>query len=848
MSHHAEVERIISALNVNIEEVEFEVGDSLLPQDGLPENLIYIKEGSARLICTETNHPKSIIHLTPGDIVGLLSLLSTYSIEKAIADRPIKGLLIKTDSVIDYLKHNPSANENLCDLNKDLILERLCQKIGAKHPDKNRAKKILAEVDKESTLLFVSKTFHKPDLDTSDYYLVSDNCDQLSFGELIDKDMVVSRRGEMPLRIIKLVRSNGFKQEENADGSVQAFEDMPNTNKADERNIDLNKNITNSILARNIGQYSTKKSLNQHSIPHNQQPSNAIIYFIKILSDELDVPYNLERLRRVVANQVNNQDKNIKIESIINTASQMGFRCDQVHLDKENIPKFTGILVITYEERPSLVISISGNECLMCNAEDGYRDLLLSEFSAKLFQDNESIDAFLLTKRNALLTNRFSLSSFKPYIKKYKKEIIEILVLSFFVQLVGLFGPLMIQQIIDKVVNQRSLSSLAVLGSAMIFLTVFEGLFATTRTFLSSAVANRIDFSLGTNLLTHLLDLPLKFFDKSTVGDISTRVNEIEKIRSFFTGQIINSILDSIFSVIYIVIMFIYSPLLSLVALSVIPIQVLITLFGTPYILKYYKHAAQSNSATQSHLVETLGNMITVKSQNLELMSRWKWQRTYKDYMKSLFRKTQLSSLTNESSKLFQKISQLLVLWVGVTLVLDAKLTLGGLIAFRIISGYVTTPLLRLTTIFQSYQEIQVSLSRIGEIVNRKGESEYDQSLNICMPPIKGNVSFQNVVFSFSEDSKKNVLNNISFDIDAGQLVGIVGLSGSGKSTLTKLICRFYDANFGKIFIDNYDISKVDLYSQESNRVCSTISNVIFRNYQGQHMCWSSGTSGRGPN
>ena len=501
------------------------------------------------------------------------------------------------------------------------------------------------------------------------------------------------------------------------------------------------------------------------------------------------------------------------MEYIINTASQMGFRCDQVHIEKETIRKFIGILVIQYRELPNLVISIAGNECLICNSEEGDKDIPISQLEADVFIERDYIDGFLLTKRNTLLTNRFNLGSFKPYVKKYKKEIIEIFILSFFVQLVGLFGPLLIQQIIDKVVNQRSLSSLAVLGSAMIFLTVFEGLFATTRTFLSTAVANRIDYSLGTSLLTHLLDLPLKFFDKSSVGDISTRVNEIEKIRSFFTGQVINSILDSIFSIIYIGIMFIYSPLLSLVALSVLPIQAIMTLFSTPFILKYYKQAAQSNSSTQSHLVETLGNMITVKSQNLELMSRWKWQKTYKDYMKSIFRKTQLSSLTNESSKLFQKISQLLVLWVGVTLVLDAKLTLGGLIAFRIISGYVTSPLLRLTTIFQSYQEIQVSLSRIGDIVNRKGESEYDQSLNICMPPIKGNVSFQNVVFSFSEDSKKNILNNVSFDIHAGQLVGIVGQSGSGKSTLTKLICRFYDARFGKIYIDDYDISKVDLYS-----------------------------------
>ena len=161
MSHHAEVERIISALNENVEEVDFEVGDCLLPQGGLPENLIYIKEGSARLICTETSHPKSIIHLTPGDMVGFLSLLSTYTIENAIADRPIKGLLIKTDSVIDYLRHNPSANDNLCDLNKDVILERLCQKIGTSHPDKNWAEKIFAEIDREY-IIFVDKHFKIP--------------------------------------------------------------------------------------------------------------------------------------------------------------------------------------------------------------------------------------------------------------------------------------------------------------------------------------------------------------------------------------------------------------------------------------------------------------------------------------------------------------------------------------------------------------------------------------------------------------------------------------------------------------------------------------------------------------
>ena len=317
---------------------------------GYPKTLFTLKRISQ--INLHRNESSKINNtLTPGDIVGLLSLLSTYSIEKAIADRPIKGLLIKTDSVIDYLKHNPSANNDLCDLNKNLILERLCQKIGKIHADKNWAKKIYAEIDKENTLLFVSKTFQKPDLDKSDYYLVSDNCDELSFGDLIEDGMVISRRGEMPLRIIKLARSKEIGQEEYIKISGQVIEDIPNLNRINDSDNALVKNNTNSILARNIGQYSTKKSLPKHDPPQNQKPSDVIIYLIKILSDELDVPYNLERLRRVVANQVTSEESNIKIESIINTASQMGFRCDRVHID-ENIRKFNGIIVVQFEKAP----------------------------------------------------------------------------------------------------------------------------------------------------------------------------------------------------------------------------------------------------------------------------------------------------------------------------------------------------------------------------------------------------------------------------------------------------------------------------------------------------------------
>ena len=298
---------------------------------------------------------------------------------------------------------------------------------------------------------------------------MSDNSDDLSFGEQITRNMAISKRGEMPLRIVKLARSKRNKQEDTNNHSTrQVNENILGEGKLKKSDDSPKIQKPNNVLAENIGQYSTRTDISKHIPPTGKKVADSISYLLKILSDELDVPYNLERLRRVVANQVTSQDGHLKIEYIINTASQMGFRCDQVHIEKETIRKFSGILVIQYRELPNLIVSATGNEYLTCNSEEGYKDILTSQLEAEIFAEADCIEGFLLTKRNTLMTNRFNLGSFKPYVKKYNKEIIEIFVLSFFIQLVGLFGPLLIQQIIDKVVT-KILSSLAVLGSAMIF-------------------------------------------------------------------------------------------------------------------------------------------------------------------------------------------------------------------------------------------------------------------------------------------------------------------------------------------------------------------------------------------
>ena len=306
--------------------------------------------------------------------------------------------------------------------------------------------------------------------------------------------------------------------------------------------------------------------------------------------------------------------------------------------------------------------------------------------------------------------------------------------------------------------------------------------------------------------------MPLNYFDKRPVGELGSRIDELEKIRDFLTGQALTTILDAIFSVIYILVMFIYSSLLTIVALIVVPIQIFITLLGAPLFRRQYRQSAEENAKTKSHLIEVITSIQTVKSQNIETISRWKWQQLYSKYISRTFERTISGTLIGQLSQVLQKISQLLVLWIGATLVLKGQLTLGQLIAFRIISSYVTQPLLRLSSIWQNIQELKVSFERLGDVIDTPQESNEVDKQKITMPPIKGYVSFENVIFAFTKNNS-NVLNSVSFNIEKGQFVGIVGESGSGKSTLMKLLSRLYSPSQGSIKIDGYDIDKVELYS-----------------------------------
>lgn len=406
---------------------------------------------------------------------------------------------------------------------------------------------------------------------------------------------------------------------------------------------------------------------------------------------------------------------------------------------------------------------------------------------------------------------RFGFRWFLPELGRHRLALVIILLSSLFIQVLQLANPLLIQQIIDLVLGQRSLSTLYSYGAILVITALFQSLLTGLRSLLFVETTNRIDVRVGTKIIDHLLRLPISYFDKRPVGEVSTRVGELENIRSFLTGQALTVFLDVVFSVIYIIVMLIYSVPLTIAALSTIPLSVILAVVFSPVIKNNIDARAVANAKTTSFLVEHLNGMMTVKSQNIEDLTRVSWRRRYVDFVEKGFRLAGIGTIVGELNNFLTLLSSVLVIFVGAVLVIDGKLSLGQLIAFRIISGYVTAPIMRLSTLWQSVQELSVSVQRLADVVESRSETQ-TQTSRFLLPPVKGEVQLSNLSFRYPE-SQEVVLKRLNLTVPAGSFVGVVGSSGSGKSTLMKLLPLIYRPSGGTILIDGYDIQKVDLDS-----------------------------------
>ena len=797
-------------------------GNIILDKNRIPKKILVINSGRARSIAENRDDIVNLEILERGGIVGLASLICAKPLETVLTETDITATEIDWSRIQDLILQNQdNIGVTLTSTINPAEAWQIAYEITNHHrrSDQDSKNVYKAILDNAKVVCQV------PSQPKHDVYIVArSNSHYGTFGTVINANSFGKNKiGNSEERLICLP-SNILE------AADYIGKNLVNTHGGyDEKDTHMNAIVIEENYRIPHHGLSIKEDLLaklQSRRDQGMDDAACIGEIFEILGDILDLPIKRDLLRSNIR-QLGQTREFTNLRLLAALGRPLGIRSEILRLELKSLDLFEppGFLILS--NTVYLIISCNSDAISLFSPREGLRSLSHDDLIIKLDTtdgshdhpekaDNSIASILKLSKNDIGKGARFGLKWLYPFIIKYRTNLVEIMIISSFIQLFGLAGPLIIQVVIDKVIQQGSLDSLTVLALALVVLTVFESALGILRTIMFNSISNRIDISLGNTILSHLLDLPIEYFESSSVGEISTRLGELEKIRNFMTGQLVTTVLDAIFSVVYIAVMIWYSVLLTVVALTVVPIQIILTLIGTNLFQKQLIKVAKSNAVTQSHLVEVLSSILTVKAQNIETHARWTWAANYQDYVTNTFNKTMTASVVNESTQALQKFSQLLVLIVGATLVLNNDMTLGALIAFRIISGYVTQPLLRMSTVFQSIEEVKISFDRLGDIVNRNTEGHSMGINGLLMPDISGDIEITNLSYAFSRESSKNVIDDIDLVIPKGSFVGLVGQSGCGKSTLTKLLMRIYEPSSGKIYIDNLDISKVNLQSLRS--------------------------------
>ena len=782
--------------------IDFKEGWPISHQDQVGSNVYFILNGIARLIGRDNDEKiTTICKLYAGDCVGLASIVRGEGCEEVSASTELRVFSLRDDQILN-LYNKESKFKSWC--NKTIFPSEIAffaNKFVENYNKESNLMDIYSELNIQNKVKIINNENFKTNEEI--IFVGSKNIEKIKIGELITKQINISNILETDPRYI-CIKETDFNQLKSTKSqkTINTSPDLITNNIEKTTTFSIDLPEKSSLIVENYYQKTKNKIIS------GEGQVQVTLACLKMLTDRLNMPFRKDTIEKILKEEYR-KNNNISSQVLSGILSIMGLYTSILKIPKKLGTRVPNPSIIVWKNSFALVERTDSKGLFLSYPEEG-EILIKPEELDNAF--NENIEIITVEKSSITPNKKFSFQWFLPSIKRYKSSLLLVLLSSFIVQLFGLANPLLIQVIIDKVITQRSLDTLQVLGIALVFVTFLGGILGSLRTFLFTETTNRIDTRLASEVIDHLLRVPLKYFDRRPVGELGSRVSELEKIREFLTGQALTTLLDAVFSVIYIVVMVLYSWKLTFIALAVVPIQIGLTLLGAPLIRSQIRGVANQNAMTQSHLVEILTGIQTVKAQNIETVSRWKWQDLYSKYISKSFERTITGTTLGQTSQVLQQLSQLLVLWVGASMVLGGLLSLGQLIAFRIISSYVTQPLLRLSSIWQNIQELRVSFERLADIIDTPEESDEKDKNNITLPSIIGNIEFRDVTFSFTKGASQ-ILKRINLQVNSSEFIGIAGQSGSGKSTLMKLLPRLYNLDSGKIIIDEYDISKVELYS-----------------------------------
>jgi subfamily B ATP-binding cassette protein HlyB/CyaB len=503
-----------------------------------------------------------------------------------------------------------------------------------------------------------------------------------------------------------------------------------------------------------------------------------------------------------------NQSRGLLSEvDMVRCAKSLGLRASYVTTTLARLQK-TALPVLAGRSEGGFVIVAGFNEHQVLVQDPALGKV--GVVSEREFLGSWNGQVLLLAKRLTLadLDARFGLRWFVSAAYKYRRILGEVLVASLFLQVLGLVSPLFFQVIVDKVLVHRGVTTLDVLVLGLATVSLFEGLLGACRTYIFSHTTNRLDVELGSRLFRQLISLPLTYFQARRAGETVARMRELENIRQFITGSALTLVVDLVFTLVFLAVMASYSLALTGVVLAGLPLYAGLVLLVNPAFKGHLQEKFRRTAENQSFLVEAISGVETVKAMAIEPQMERRWEDQLAAYVGASFSASHIANWASQAVQVISKLSMGAVLYVGAHAVMRGDLTVGQLCAFNMLAQRVTQPVLRLSQMWQDFQQARVSIARVADIMNARSEHT-GMHTRSALPTIRGDVRFDRLVYRYRPDGPP-VLDHVDLEIGAGQVVGIVGPSGSGKSTLAKLVQRLYVPESGRILVDGVDLATVD--------------------------------------
>ena len=447
---------------------------------------------------------------------------------------------------------------------------------------------------------------------------------------------------------------------------------------------------------------------------------------------------------------------------------------------------------------------VAGEEALVQRSGAGIAKMARAEVEE--IWDGELV--LVTTRENVgLVARAFDFTWFIPQIIRYRHLIGEVLLITLALNLLGLAAPLFFQNVVDKVLVHDTMSTLTVLAIGFVGVSTWETVFGWLRTRLYSETSQKIDVELGAKLFRHLLRLPLGYFEARRVGDTAMRVRQLETIREFLTNASLSVLVDPVFTIVFLVAMWIYSVNLFLISVLTIPAYIAVAVLITRPLRERVNEKFERAASNNALLIESVGGIQTIKASAVEPQWQDRWERQLAGYSEASQRVIDLGNTGSQAIQFISKLNMAAILYFGAQAVIAHTMTVGGLIAFNMFAQRVSGPVIRMAQLWQDFQQVKIAIDRLGDVLNQPAEP--GTGSRTALPAIKGEIRFESIRFRYGLDGPWT-LEDIDLDIPAGLTLGIVGSSGSGKSTLTKLLQRLYSPAAGRVLVDGVDVAQID--------------------------------------